>query len=178
MIIAPDVFATGTDGKYTPEVAVDWVAEHGTPSPLYIGRTLRYTPETGLEFGPATAGAKTVWKPLADAPKSLRTTIAGLGDLTSADGFQDDRAAHYELIGPKIAKNPHGLDSNQLIRHGATGPGDSDDFTAVPTTSLWALARTWFPDHTHLGILWTWNDEDSEWPRHAVVRRDRLPALR
>lgn len=178
MITAPDVFTIDTDGTYTPEVAVDWVAEHGTPSPLHLGRTLRYTPSSGWAFGPAQTGTKATWKPLAEAPKSLRTAIGDLGDLpTMAEHFDPDQAGHYELIGPKIAKNPHGLDQPRIVRHGTIEPDQRDDFTDVATTSLWALARNWFPDNNYLGILWTWDDDTTDWPHYAVVRRDRLPHL-
>lgn len=179
MIIAPDVFATDQGGTYTTDIATAWITEHGTPSPLRIGRTLRYTPESGWEYGPAKADAKLTWKPLDSAPKTLRNTIGDTADLPEgAIGFLPDRAAHYELIGPKIAGNPHGLDQHAIIRHGMTSNDDADDFTAVATTSLWALVRHWFPRHPHhQGILWTWDDNASDWPRYAAVRRDRLPAL-
>ena len=178
MIIAPDVFATDQGGTYTTNIATDWVAAHGHPSPLYIGRTLRYTPDHGWEYGPAKADSKLTWKALDTAPKTLRNAIGDVGDLaTRASGFLPDRAAHYELIGPKIAGNPHGLDQPAIIRHGMTSSDEAADFTGVATTSLWALVRTWFPRHPYQGILWTWEDKDSDWPHYAAVRRSRLPRL-
>lgn len=178
MMIAPDVFATGPDGTYTPQVAVDWIYTHGAASPLYLGRTLRHDPEVGWEYGPATADAKTVWKPLSEAPKTLRAAIGDPDGLpVIVEYFDPDRPAYYELIGPKIAKNPHRLDKPRIIRHGALTAQERPEFTGVPTTSLFGLARYWFAEHDHLGILWTWHDRDRHWPQHAVVRRDRLPQL-
>lgn len=178
MITAPDVFATDPDGTYTSDVAIDWLAEHGTPSPLYVGRTLRYTPDSGWEFGPATAEAKQEWKTLSDAPKALRTALGDPDDLPAiAEGFEPDHAGLYELIGPKIAKNPHNLDNPRIIRHGLVSEQESADFANVATTSLWALARNWFPANDYQGILWTWDDGTSDWPQYAAVRRERLPRL-
>ena len=44
MIIAPDVF-TIDQGTYTPEIAVKWFKDPqlGRPTPLFVGRTLRYS---------------------------------------------------------------------------------------------------------------------------------------
>lgn len=177
MITAPDVFATDSNGTYTPDVAVDWVAEHGTPSPLYIGRTLRYLPYAGWEFGPARPGSQEVWKPLSDAPKTLRAAFGDPDDVpTMATGFDPDAPGYYELIGPKLARNPHGVERPALMRHGWIGDEAATEFTNVPTTSLWALVRNWFSERDYQGILWTWDDGTSEWPRFAAVRRDRLPA--
>lgn len=178
MITAPNVFATDTEGTYTLDVAVDWVGRHGTPSPLYLGRTLRFSPQRGWEFGPASAEAKEVWKPLDDAPKTLRSALGNPDDLpTMSEGFQPDQAAYYELIGPKIAKNPHALEQPTVVRHGLLRTAEERDFEYVPTTSLWALVRNWFTGNDYQGILWTWHDEGDEWPQHAVVRRDRLPQV-
>jgi len=178
MITAPDVFATDSDGTYTSDVAVDWVAHHGTPSPLYIGRTLRHIPGTGWEFGPTAADTKQEWKPLAEAPKTLRAAFGDPDDVpTMAEGWDPDRAAYYELIGPKLAKNPHGLERPHIIRHGLLREEEAADFQNVATTSLWALARNWFPEHNHQGVLWTWDDGNSDFPQFAAVRRDRLPRL-
>lgn len=179
MITAPDVFATDTDGTYTPHATIDWISRHGTPSPLHLGRTLRFSPEHGWEFGPASADAKEVWKPLDDARKNLRAAMGSLDDLpTMSEGFQPDRAAYYELIGPKLAKNPHGLERPTIIRHGLVRADERADFEHVPTTSLWALARNWFTGTDYQGILWTWHDSGADWPQHAIVRRDRLPRVK
>ena len=176
MIIAPDVFATDQGGTYTTEIRTPWIAEHGTPSPLYTGRTLRYTPQNGWEYAPGKADTKLTWKPLTSAPKTLRNTIGDPADLPDrAIGFLPDRKAHYELIGPKIAGNPHGLDEPAIIRHGMTDGDETDNFTGLPTTSLWALVRHWFPHHPYQGILWTWHENTDQWPHYAAVRRDRLP---
>lgn len=162
MIVAPDVF-TVTDGTYAPTVEVDWVAFHGEPSPLYIGRTLRYTTADGWTVGPATANAKRIWKPLAKAAKTIRSAFDAAG------AAEDPREGYYELIGPGLADNPHQLDAGtfRVVGH---GQGVFDEI--LPRTSLYAM-RNWMAATDYAGVLWTRTGEDGK-TQYAAVRRSLL----
>lgn len=164
MIIAPDVFEI-SDGTYTPTVATAWVTQHGTPSPLYIGRTLRHTTAGGWEVGPATQGAKPIWKSVDKASKAIKRAF------DAARVVDDPREGYYELIGPGLAANPHQLDEGtfHLVNHGQ-GVFDAPP----PRTSLYAL-QNWIAERNDLqGILWVWRDPESRQTRYAAVRRSLL----
>ena len=58
----------------------------------------------------------------------------------------------YELVGPKVSSNPHGLGSHYLWPHGEVFPDD-----AVPPRTFDTLHR-WFQVHSIEGIVWYHND--------------------
>lgn len=167
MIIAPDVFAI-EQGAYTPEITVDWFKDPrlGIPMPLFVGRTLRYSAENGWEV--AGASAATAWKRLSQAPKTVKAAFDQVdtsGDYYTVEGY-------YELIGPKLTGNPHGLDEVTLVRHGAGAfaPGITD----VPRTSLYAWPA-WLAQAGAPGVLWV--DDSTGERRYAAVRREYMPEV-
>lgn len=164
MITAPDVFEV-TGGTYTPTLQTPWVAQHGTASTLYTGRTMRYTHEDGWEVGPASITAKASWKSIDKAAKAIKEAF---GTVELPPSPAED---YYELIGPGLAGNPHGKDEGEfaLIR-----TGELTLIPQPPRTSLYALAD-WMDTHGIPGILWRWDDPDGGETRIAAVRRDLLP---
>lgn len=52
----------------------------------------------------------------------------------------------YELVGPAIQSNPHGLESHELWRHGA------ETFDAIPRD--FEGLKQWLSDHLVEGIVW------------------------
>lgn len=164
MIIAPDVF-TIDQGAYTPEIAVDWFNDPtlGKPTPLFIGRTLRYSADDGWEVAGTSANAP--WKKLDQAAKTVKTAFEQADVPEPADGY-------YELVGPKFAGNPHSRDDVALLRHGSgefTGPIDD-----IPRTSLYAWPR-WLHEHGVQGVLWI--DDSTEETRYAAVSVEYLPQI-
>jgi hypothetical protein len=164
MIIAPDVFEIES-GAYTPTLHTPWIAHHGVASTLYVGRTLRYTKASGWEVGPASITAKTTWKSIDKSAKAIKEAF------DTAEVPKDPAEDYYELIGPGLAGNPHGKDEGQfaLIRAG--------ELTLVPQpprTSLYALAD-WLDHNGVPGLLWRWNEEGTDEPHLAAVRRELLP---
>jgi hypothetical protein len=159
MILAPDVFAI-EQGRYTPTVAIDWFADktNGTPSPLWTGRTLRRTPDHGWEIAGTKPG--TPWKPTSKAAPTIKKALASL----TAD---DPEPGYYELVGPKLAGNPHGLDDVELRAHGS-GLIDQDDLQSMPRTSLFAWPA-WLERTGLHGILFTHTDTDGT-VHYAAVR--------
>lgn len=158
MITAPDIF-TIEEGLYTPEIAVDWFTDPalGTPWPLFIGRTLRYSETKGWEVAGASAGA--AWKNLSQAPKTVKAAFeAAEVDKAPAEGY-------YELVGPKLAGNPHGLDDVLLMRHGHVSFGA--DLDGLPRASLYAWP-TWLRAHGAQGVLWI--DDSGEETRYGAIR--------
>lgn len=150
-------------GAYTPRIAVDWFADPrlGTPTPLLIGRTLRYSDTDGWEVGPT--GATGAWKRLAEGPKAIKAAFDRTDTSDPVEGY-------YELIGPKIAANPHGLKAPALVRHGDGGfdvPVDD-----IPRTSLYAWPA-WLKKAGAQGVLWV--DHSTGAPRYAVVNGQYLP---
>ncbi len=79
------------------------------------------------------------WLPVGDDPEDKwhRAALEANPDLP--DGT-------YELIGPKVQGNPHGVDGHQLIKHGSTElAGVPRDFDGI---------RDWLADHPVEGIVW------------------------
>lgn len=148
MIIAPYVFDFDEDGRYTTEVAIDWVRTDGIPTVLHPGRILQYTTEDEWQVTTAKSiGADTTWKPIAKATKTIKEAFA------AAEPPAPARPGYYELIDPDAAADP---------------------FPVVPPrTSLYALQR-WIPEHGVAGILWSWAPKDSTEPHYAVVRAEHL----
>lgn len=165
MIIAPDVF-TIDRGMYTPEIAVEWFKDPalGTPTPLFTGRTLRYSAENDWEV--AGTNATAAWKSLAQAPKTIKSAFA------QVDTTDRPREGYYELIGPKIAGNPHGLDEVALVRHGGVAFGTALD--DIPRTSLYAWPA-WLKERKTPGVLWI--DDSTGDMRYAAVRARHLPEV-
>lgn len=164
MITAPDVFEV-TGGTYTPTIQATWVAHHGTASTLYVGRTMRYTQDSGWEVGPASITAKATWKSIDKAAKAIKEAFATIElPLNPAEDY-------YELIGPGLAGNPHAKDEGEfaLIR-----AGELTLIPQPPRTSLYALAD-WLDTNGIPGILWRWDDPDANETHLAAVRRDLLP---
>lgn len=81
MIIAPDVFATGADGIYTPDVVVDWVALVGDPRVLGSAYRLRYV------GGSWEAKSGKTWKPIAKASKAIRDAFGPLRPDEVREGY-------------------------------------------------------------------------------------------
>jgi hypothetical protein len=162
MIIAPDVF-TIDQGAYTPEIAVDWFNDPrlGKPTPLFVGRTLRYSNDNGWEVAGTTATA--AWKSMEQAPKTVKSAF----EEADTDGVAE---GYYELIGPKVAGNPHGLKSPAVVRHGGVAFGAPID--DIPRTSLYAWPA-WLKKHKAQGVLWI--DDSTEETRYAVVSAEYMP---
>lgn len=164
MIIAPDVFAID-QGTYTPEIAVEWFKDPslGTPTPLFVGRTLRYSEADGWEVAGTSATA--AWKPMSQAPKTIKAAFDQVDPPRPVEGY-------YELVGPKIAANPHGLDEVALVLHGGvTFDAPIDD---MPRTSLYAWPA-WLKKHHAHGVLWI--DESTGETRYAAVSAQYMPKL-
>lgn len=162
MIIAPDIFVID-QGTYTPEVAVEWFKDPklGKPTPLFVGRTLRYSNADGWEVAGTTANA--AWKSMDAAAKTVKTAFEQVDTSNVAEGY-------YELIGPKISGNPHGLDEPAVVRHGGVAfGGPTDD---IPRTSLYAWPR-WLKQHRAQGVLWI--DDSTDETRYAVVSMEYMP---
>jgi|SRR5690606_34456734 len=159
MILAPDVFTIEQD-RYTPTVAIDWFADktNGTPSPLWTGRTLRYTADQGLEIAGTKPG--TPWKPTSKAAPTIKKALSGLDT-------DDLEPGYYELVGPKLAGNPHGLDDVELRAHGS-GIIAENDLDAMPRTSLFAWPA-WLERTGLHGVLFTHTDPDGT-VHYAAVR--------
>lgn len=162
MIIAPDVFVID-QGTYTPEIAVEWFKNPklGKPTPLFVGRTLRYSNDDGWEV--AGTSPNTPWKKVSQAPKTVKAAFEQAGVPEPTEGY-------YELVGPKIAGNPHDRNDIALLRHGSgefTGPIDD-----IPRTSLYAWPA-WLKKHDAQGVLWI--DDSTEETRYAVVSMEYLP---
>jgi hypothetical protein len=162
MIIAPDVF-TIHQGAYTPKIAVDWFNDPtlGNPTPLFIGRTLRYSNADGWEV--AGTNPNSPWKKIDQAPKTVKAAFEQADVPEPTDGY-------YELIGPKLAGNPHGLNEAALIRHGGVTFGAPID--DIPRTSLYAWPK-WLKEHQAQGVLWI--DDSTQETRYAVVSAQYLP---
>lgn len=162
MIIAPDVF-TIDQGKYIPEIAVDWFKNPklGTPTPLFVGRTLRYSNADGWEIAGTTASA--AWKSIDDAPKTIKAAFDQADTSRAYEGY-------YELVGPKISKNPHSLNEPALIRHGGVAFGAPVD--DIPRDSLYAWPA-WLKKHKAQGVLWI--DDSTDETRYAVVSAQYMP---
>jgi hypothetical protein len=169
MITAPDVFAV-SDGTYTPDVAIDWVAQHGEATVLHLGRTLRYSTADGWEFGPQGAAAKPVWKSIDKAPKTLKRAFDTAVGTDGGPEIDDRAEGYYELIGPGLAGNPHGKADGEfaLVRHGVTFFDEQP-----PRTSLYALAK-WIAKYEVPGILWRWDTPGGD-TQFAAVRVSLLP---
>ena len=162
MIIAPDVF-TIDQGTYIPEVAVEWFKDPtlGKPTPLFKGRTLRYSNAEGWEVAGTTATGP--WKRIDDAAKTVKAAFDQADTSKAFEGY-------YELVGPKIAGNPHGLNEPAVIRHGGVAfVGVLDDF---PRTSLYAWPA-WLKKHKAQGVLWI--DDSTEETRYAVISMEYMP---
>lgn len=163
MINAPDVFAI-EDGLYVPKIAVEWFADPalGVPKPRLAGRTLRYTTADGWEIAGTTATA--AWKPMSQAAKTVKAAFEEALTGEETDGY-------YELIGPKLAGNPHQLDHVELVRHGSgTFDYSIDD---IPRTSLYAWPK-WLRGHGLQGVLWV--DDSGPEARYAAVRLEYFPS--
>ena len=77
------------------------------------------------------------WLPVGDEPESKwhRTVdITGLPDGT------------YELVGPKIGVNPHGLDEHELWKHG--------DWEVLGAPRTFAGLKEYFADAAIEGLVW------------------------
>lgn len=164
MIIAPDAF-TIDQGTYTPEIAVEWFKDPalGTPTPLFVGRTMRYSADDGWEV--AGTSANSPWKKLDQASKAIKSAFEEAEDVDEVEGY-------YELVGPKLAGNPHGLDAPALVRHGGVDFGAPID--DIPRTSLYAWPA-WLKKHDALGVLWI--DDSTEETRYAVISSEYLPRI-
>lgn len=69
------------------------------------------------EGEPGPTGKQPGWVPVGDGPEDQWHREAAQC-LEATEGWTI--AQTYELIGPKVQGNPHGLPSHQLLRHGAT----------------------------------------------------------
>lgn len=82
------------------------------------------------------------WVPVGDGPEDKwhREAFDLLIEGWAIDGT-------YELVGPKIQKNPYKLSSHRLIRHGkeALSPQPPRDFNGL---------RSWLENHEMEGIVW------------------------
>lgn len=165
MIIAPDAFTT-EQGHYTPDVAVDWFPDKtiGTPSPLWIGRTMHLSEDGTWDIAGTKPG--TPWKPTSKAAPTIKKAL----DNVNLDGAEP---GYFELIGPKLAGNPHGLDEVELRAHGS-GTIEAADLATMPRTSLFAWPA-WLERTGLQGVLWT--DATGDETRYAAIRRRHFPGL-
>ncbi len=63
-------------------------------------------------------GKRTGWVPIDQTDPSNRWHLEALDLLLTPAGSVELAPGTYELVGPKIQGNPHGLPSHELIRHG------------------------------------------------------------
>lgn len=161
MINAPDVFAI-EDGLYVPQIAVEWFNDPmlGVPKPRFAGRTLRYSDADGWEVAGTTATS--AWKPMAQAAKTVKAAFEEAHSGQDSEGY-------YELIGPKLAGNPHQLDHFELIRHDSASFDHSID--DIPRTSLYAWPK-WLRSHGLQGVLWV--DDSGPEVRYAAIRMEHF----
>lgn len=174
----PTVFVRDWDGDPSrvtrePDPSCAWVfAGEGRATRKYDGTCVRFDGErwlarrevkpgraappgfTVLSTDPAT-GKAIGWEP---AEQSSFWTC-----LREAAGDRGWDAGTYELVGPKINRNPEGLDAHTLVRHGA------DDLGEVPLDYDGLAA--WLRDHRYEGIVWHAPDG-----RMAKLKRRDVPA--
>lgn len=165
MRTAADAFIA-IDGIYTPQLAVDWVATEGSPSPLWVGHTLRLSADGAWHLH---SGGD--WKSLNEAAKVVQGAFKAAWDGEAEPGL-------YELIGPKLGKrgqvNPHGLTTPMLKRHSEVAEDERTDFEGDgPFPRNLFKLRDWLTATGHLGVLWTREgDHGSEF---AAVRAAAMP---
>lgn len=77
------------------------------------------------------------WLPVSDGPE----------DQYHREAFEDKdlEDGTYELVGPKVQGNPHGLDSHELWRHGEVLAEVPRDFAGL---------KEWLAEHHVEGVVW------------------------
>lgn len=96
-----------------------------------------------------TTNKRTGWVPLDPDDKSNRWHLEALADHLTPAGSVELAPGTYELVGPKVQGNPHGIAAHELIRHGEQQMGE------VPTG--FDALRDWLHDIADPGfegIVW------------------------
>ncbi|MEV0649438.1 hypothetical protein AB0I28_29695 [Phytomonospora sp. NPDC050363] len=83
-------------------------------------------------------------------------------------GGEDFEPGTYELLGPKINRNPEGFDAHALVRHGWAAPEVDEDFAAAPRDR--DGLRDWLRARPFEGIVWHHPDG-----RMAKLKRRDFP---
>jgi hypothetical protein len=120
-----------------------WIRSGEQPPPGFV--PLEADPESGRTVG---------WEPATQSPH-----VHSL--LQAVMSTQDPQPGTYELIGPRIKRNPERADRHTLVRH--------EDAPTVDAPRTYEALRQWLPRQGYEGVVWHHPDG-----RYAKLKRGDL----
>lgn len=120
-----------------------------------------FPPDYHAEETDPNTGKTVGWEPVA------QSAFAKFHAEAIAEGAAFE-AGTYELLGPKINRNPEGGATHVLVRHGWASDEVGKDFAKAPRD--WEALRAWLRDRPFEGIVWHHPDG-----RMAKLKRRDFP---